>query len=209
VSLLGAITPLGKVAHGRKLWLQCALAYIAAGAVSATIVGLSLGQVGHWLGWRWTAANLYLVSLLSLVLAAREWGWINFRLPERRTQTEKVWAHQFGFVIASAMWGFHIGLGFATWVTFGGFLALVALAVVLGSPLYGGILMLVYWLGRALPLLLAPSLVSSSSLAVELPTTILRSRSTYRRIAGFVLMWSCGATLLAALRIQLSQTSLW
>jgi len=202
VSLLGAITPLGKVAHARSQWLQCVWAYIGSGAVSATIVGLSLGQIGYWLGRGYTTNKLYFVSLLSLLLAAREWGWINFRLPERRSQTEKVWAHQFGFLVASAMWGFHIGLGFATWVMFGGFFTLVALAVVIGSPLYGGILMFVYWLGRGLPVLCAPNLVASPSVAAELPATILRTRSLYRRITGFALIWSCGATLLAALRTR-------
>ena len=78
------------------------------------MVGLCLGQIGHWLGGNLIGTKLYWIAALSLALAVREWGWINFYIPERERQSEKAWAHQFGFVMASAMWGFHIGLGFAT-----------------------------------------------------------------------------------------------
>jgi hypothetical protein len=98
------------------------------------------------------------------------------------------------------MWGFHIGLGFATWVTFGGFFALVLLAVIFASPLYGGIIMFVYWLGRALPLSV-PNLLVSVSLPTELPAIILQNRSIYHRVAGLGLMWSCAATMLVALQM--------
>jgi cytochrome c biogenesis protein CcdA len=201
MSLLGALTPLVKVAQGKKLWFRCVLAYTVTGSLSALMMGMLLGQIGRWLGGN-TTTKLYVVSLVSVLLAAREWGWANFRLPERKRQTEKIWAHQFGFITASAMWGFHIGLGFATWTTFGGFFVVVAFALVLASPLYGGVLMLVYWLGRTLPVWLAPRLVWSSRDAAELPEAIFRSRHIYHKIAGFVLAWSSGATMLMALRLQ-------
>jgi cytochrome c biogenesis protein CcdA len=206
MSLLGALTPLGKVAHGKKLWLRCVLAYTVAGSVSAITVGILLGQIGRWLGGN-TTTKLYVLSLVSLILAAREWGWMSFRLPERRCQTEKAWAHEFGFVIASAMWGFHIGLGFATWTTFGGFFVVVAFALVVANPMYGGVLMLVYWLGRSLPVWLAPGLLCSAPGTVLLTETIFRSRCIYHRIAGVVLAWSSGATMLVALRMQASLPS--
>ena len=190
------------MAHSKAIWVRCVLAYTTAGAVAATFVGLALGQIGRWVDRNYIANKLYFISLLSLLLAMREWGWISFRLPERRRQTEKVWAHQFGFVVASAMWGFHIGLGFTTWATFGGFWIVVALALALANPLYAGLLMLVYWLGRALPVWLAPGLLDSPSLAVELPAEILRDHSSYRRMAGLVLAWSSAAAILMALQVQ-------
>lgn len=170
--------------------------------MSATTVGVLLGQIGRWLGTTHVDIKLYFISLLSLLLAAREWGWVNFRLPELRRQSEQAWAHYFGFVMASAMWGFHIGLGFATRVNFGGFWVLVALAVALASPLYGAVVMLVYWMGRALPVWLGPGLVASFGDAAELPDIAFRSRFTYHRLAGLTLAWSCGATIFAALQMQ-------
>lgn len=187
------------MAHDYKLWFRSVLAYTAAGCVSAALVGAALGAVGGWLGGG--GAALYVTGLLCLSLAAREWGWISFRLPERRRQTEKFWAHEFGFVMASAMWGWHIGLGFATRVTYGGFWALVAVALALGDPFYGAVLMVVYWLGRTLPVWAAPALLASGADAIELPEKILEHRFVYRRITGFALVWSAVVAVLLALAV--------
>jgi len=196
---LGALTPLGKVAGNYKLWFRSVFAYTVAGAISSTIVGLALGAVGRVIGLSSTGGiGLYLVALLSLILAAREWGWIKFRLPERKLQTEKVWAHQFGFVIASAMWGLHIGLGFATRVTYGGFWVLVAGILALGDPRFGAILMLSYWIGRALPLWLVPVLVSSQEI-LDLSEAVFDHGFVYHRLAGIGLVWSAGVTILLAM----------
>lgn len=140
---------------------------------------------------------LYLIALLSLILAAREWGWIKFRLPERKLQTEKVWVHQFGFVIASAMWGLHIGLGFATRITYGGFWLLVAAILALGDPGFGAVLMLSYWLGRALPVWLAPVLLPSHEV-LDSTEAVFDHGFVYHRLVGIGLAWSAGLTILLA-----------
>lgn len=162
------------------------------------MVGLVLGAIGKVIGFSGAAGiGLYLAALLSLILAAREWGWIKFRLPERKLQTEKVWAHDFGFVMASAMWGLHIGLGFATRVTYGGFWVLVAAILALGNPRFGAIVMLSYWLGRALPLWLAPLFLSSDEVG-NLSESIFDHRLVYHRVAGITLAWSAGLIVLLA-----------
>src|SRR5438309_11330202 len=117
MSLVGALTPLGKVA--RNQWFRSVLAYTLAGSFSALVVGAALGSL-----WRrgFGRVGSWLVILVALTLMAREWGWITVPLPERKRQTQKVWAHEFGFVTASAMWGFDVGLGFGTHLTNGGFL---------------------------------------------------------------------------------------
>jgi len=186
------------VAGENKLWFKSVLAYTIAGAISSTIVGLLLGAIGAVIGWSGAARiGLYVVGLLSLVLAAREWGWIKFRLPERKLQTEKVWAHQFGFVVASAMWGLHIGLGFATRVTYGGFWVLVAATLALGDPPFGAILMLSYWLGRALPLWLAPVLLKRDEV-LDSSEAVFDHGFVYHRLVGIALAWSAGLTILLA-----------
>jgi len=164
-------------------------------------MGVGLGIVGQWLGGaRAGAATFYFVGLAALVLAAREWGWVRFRLPERRCQTSKDWAHEFGFVMASAMWGAHIGLGFATRVTYGGFWILVAIVLAMGDPAYGVALMVVYWIGRALPVWMAPALLRSSSDAMELPGAILADRTLYHRLVGVTSVWAAGVAVLLALK---------
>jgi hypothetical protein len=199
MSLLGALTPLVKVA--RVYWARCLLAYTLAGCASASLVGATLGGIGRLLGCNRVGGFAFgSVSIIAILLAAREWRWIEFNLPERKCQTEKSWCHEFGFVLASAMWGLHIGLGFATRVTYGGFWVLVGTAVAIGDPQYGALLMLIYWLGRALPVWLAPSLLLPGQRAWELPEAILAERSVYRRLSGFGLAWSAliGALLSVA-----------
>jgi hypothetical protein len=200
MSLLGALTPLGKVAETKAVWVKSVVAYTLAGSLSSALVGTLLGLVGGWvqeMQWRWLP--LLVAGVLAFVLAAREWGWISFSLPERRRQTKKTWAHEFGFVGASALWGFHIGLAFATRFTYGIFWSLAAVIVALGDPRFGALLMSVYWIARALPVWLAPALNWSGPDSSRLSGEILATSWLYRRLSGVALMWSGGIAVLLAI----------
>jgi hypothetical protein len=141
----------------RRLGLRATLAYTMAGLVSAVTIGTLLGVLG---GYSIRLMNIpqlripsfELTTLFALILAARELGWIRFSLVGAKCQTNRNWAYEFGFVRAASMWGFHIGLGFATVITYGGFWFLVSAIVAVGSPTFGALVMGVYWLGRSLPL---------------------------------------------------------
>jgi len=185
------------VAHDYNRWLRSVIAYTIAGCGSAVLVGMVLAGVGRLLIVR-SAVNvaLCLIALIALVLAAREWGWITFRIPECRRQTQKIWAHEFGFVMASAMWGLHIGLGLATRITYGGFWVVVAIAVAAGDLSYGALLMTMYWFGRVLPLWIAPTLVKDSQALIRLPEAMLENRPLFHRLVGFALMWSAVIVML-------------
>jgi cytochrome c biogenesis protein CcdA len=194
MSLVGALTPLGKVAH--DYWLRAVAAYTVAGSVSASLVGALLGSIGH--GFR--AAGLYWCAVaLALALATRELGWLRFQLPQRERQTEKVWAHEFGFVTAAAMWGFHIGLGFATYVRHWGFWVLTLVAFAVGEPAYGAALMLLYWLGRAMPVWVMP-LIWQTRDTRELMEAISANRLLYNRSEALALVWSAGIVLIWVLQ---------
>ncbi len=191
MSLLGALTPLGKVA--RRYWIRSVIAYAIGGAVSAAFVGMLLGAIGRViLGDTRRGLAFYVVGSVAIILAAREMGWIRFQLPELKRQAEKVWAHEFGIVTASAMWGVHIGLGFATRMTYGGFWILVGFSMVFGEPSYGAVLLLAYWMGRILPVSLAPMLVRSGMPITELPELIFADGRLYHRLVGCGLLW-CAA----------------
>jgi cytochrome c biogenesis protein CcdA len=196
MSLIGALTPLGKAAP--KYWIWSASAYTAAGSMSALVTGAVLGFTGHLLGVVVQACSL--IIPFALVLAAREFGWLRFELPGPKRQTEKVWAHEFGFITASAMWGFHIGLGFATYISYGGFLILAAIAFAMGDATYGAILMLTYWLGRATSVWVMP-LVWQTPQLDDILNAILSTRTIYSRSDGFALIWSAGILSIWVLKI--------
>lgn len=145
---------------------------------------------------------LVVVALLAFGLAAREWGWISFPIPERKRQTEKVWAHDFGFVGASALWGFHIGLTFMTRITYGGVFVLMAMSLVLADPTYGAIVMCTYWVGRTLPVWLAPRLNWSGPNSSQMPSDIRDMNWLYNRLSGFALLWSGAIAVLLALELS-------
>jgi cytochrome c biogenesis protein CcdA len=143
----------------RPLWLKATVAYTCFGLVSSTMVGAVLGWIGQQIGGRPNSPSLWLVALLALILAGREMGWLRFRLLEWRCQTDRNWAYKWGFISAAAMWGFHIGLGFVTVITYGGFWLVVAAIIAMGKPGYGTLLMGTYWIGRALPLWMISPLI--------------------------------------------------
>jgi cytochrome c biogenesis protein CcdA len=201
MSLAGALTPLVKVAP--RQWILSAVLFTLTGGISASVVGAALGSLGHYVG---SAKQAYwLIIPIALVLAAREFRWVHFKLPEPKRQTEKVWAHEFGFLIASGMWGFHIGLGFATYVKYGGFWILAATAFATGSARYGAMLMLVYWLGRAMSVWVMP-MIWRSPYVDNMLDGILATRFMYDRSDALALTWSAAMLLIWLLETQPSLT---
>ena len=209
---MGALTPLVKEARYYRLWSSCVLAYTLAGCVSAALVGLSLGVMGRSIFGGPRKSILYGVSLICLVLAAREIKLLRFPLPESKRQTEKTWVHTFGFVPASAMWGFHIGLGFGTRMTHGGFLGLCTLVVALADPLTGILLTTLYWLSRALPVWIAPmiwptrSLSGSAAIDSQAWAAIDSglNRRLYRRAVAVALVWLAAVSIMLAPQADLT-----
>jgi hypothetical protein len=158
-------------------------------------VGYGLGWAGQLLkGKSLGHVSLYGIGALALLLAARDLELIHFPLPEPKRQTDKVFAHEFGFVIASVMWGFHIGLGFFTRIKYGGFWLLVALALIAGSPTGAAATMAAYWLGRALPVWVGPLLEAGGDVTDD----AWAAGWLFRRLAVITLVWSAGVTVIFA-----------
>jgi hypothetical protein len=196
VSLVGALTPLGKEAHNYKLWFKSVLSYTAAGMVTSVLMGAAMGGMGKYMIVEAVRAPAcYIAASMGFILTAKEFGILSFNLPERKRQTEKFWAHNFGFVGASLMWGLHIGLGFFTRITYSGFWLLAVIVLAIGSPLFGAALMSVYWLGRVLSVWIAPLLLKPEEAScLELTDAIMNERDLLHRISGAALIW-CSAII--------------
>ena len=133
--------------------------------------------------------------VLAISLAARELGLVGFALPQIHRQTNKSWGVEFGITTGAAMWGIHIGLGFATVIQHGGFYILVLFAMVVG-PVKGAVLLATYWLGRTLPIWFGGTLKEDQRDAPELLRLLLTNRTAYRHAAGSALLWAAGLALL-------------
>ena len=133
-----------------RSWIRTTGVYTLSGLASSALVGAGLALAAMPLS-AFAGLERGIVIGVAIVFAARELGALRFRLPQRDCQTNRTWVRDYGWTSAAAMWGFHIGLGFATVITYGGYYALLGLVVMFGEPLYGATLLGVYWLGRVLP----------------------------------------------------------
>lgn len=193
MSLLGALTPLGKVARKWRTWFAAVSLYTSVGLAVSAGIGAGLGWLGRIVGLPPGSSGALLAGLLAaLVLAGREWRILRFRLPERALQTEKVWMHQFGAVGAATLWGLHLSLGFFTRVNYGGFWLLTLLALGLAEPGYAALLLGGHWLGRALPVWLAPLVLRDPNDDAELLRVWGSETARYRRVQGAALLAAAG-----------------
>lgn len=178
---VGTITPLRQFGDNNKLWLQAVLGYTIGGLLTASIVGLLLGAIGS-LFFATNAPTLFGLAALAAILAIRELGLINFSMPQIHRQTHQVWAWDYGIAQGATMWGAHIGLGFATVITHGGFYVIVLVAAIHG-PVIGAAVYALYWLGRTLPIWLAPLLARRAGQSELLMQQLLEPAAAYRHLA--------------------------
>jgi hypothetical protein len=196
VSHMGSLTPLR--ALGMQAWVKAVLAYTLCGIATASIVGACLALLGLPLGLS-LDKTAYVVIPLSLLLAARELGWIDFRLPQIRKQTRKMWAMEYGFTTGAAMWGAHIGFAFFTVVKHGGLYVLAVLAISL-EPLLASALFATYWVGRTLPIWIVPIITDRrvQKNGAKVSELVLESSQVLRHLAAAALLCT---TCAIALRV--------
>lgn len=153
--------------NGRKTYARAIIAHSAGSVLSGAAMGGALGVIGRSLfapattAWYWLA-----LSSVATILALREFGRIDFPIPQRSRQTAKTWYGRFGPIGAAWWWGVDLGSGLTTIVTFSGYWLLAITAVMGGSPVYGALVIGLYGLGRAssvwlTPMVMGPILPSS------------------------------------------------
>jgi hypothetical protein len=190
LSHFGALTPRGKLPGQRSRWLTSVVMYVIAGAISSAAVGASLGALGRILvPSSFDAAALALVLLLAAVAAGTELRLIPWRLPQPNLQTRREWG-LLRSPIPAVMWGSSLGLTFATVFTFSGTWLILALPFALGEPVFGAIILLTHWFGRAAPVLAGPVLLDHPGHSLRVLDNIESARALFRasNIVGIGLM---------------------
>jgi hypothetical protein len=164
--------------------------YTVAGSAASLVVGAALGWVGGVL-LPGPIGRLGLMSsiLVGVTALARELGWISFPLLQFPRQTRGIWAKVFPGPVSAALWGFDLGLIFTTWLTFSGVWVLVLIAILVGQPLFGAALFVLYWLGRALSVWLTPLLLPDAGATVQLLDGIDGHRQLFQGIHALGLAW--------------------
>ena len=171
------------MAEGRAKWLVNVALYTLAGAGTSALLGGVLGSAGSHLvpsPLRRDAGPVVLA--LALLAAARELGWVRFPLPQARRQTNHLWAKLLPTPVAATLWGLDLGLLFTTWHTFSGPWVLASIALLHGDAAFGAVLLLAYWLGRAVPVWIGPLLLPDAGATPGVLASIHDRHRTYQLI---------------------------
>lgn len=197
-SHFGTLTPRGKLRGRRASWAGDAIVYTAAGAISSTVVGASLGAAGGALPDGFREVAIAGALLLAVVAAAIDLRLLPARLPEPPWQTRRQWGQAFRRPIPAVMWGFCLGITVATVFTFSGAWVVLAVPVALGDPGLGAMVLLAHWLGRAIPVLAGPFLLDDPGRTLQVLDDIDDARPVFRAssVVGIATMGFALAILL-------------
>lgn len=156
--MIGQIGYLGQVS--RRIGIVSAVLYAVGAVCGALLLGLVFGVVG--LGTRWLfhlgyvapgAAPHFVVGGLAILGGLLDLGAIPVRLPEPIKQLPRHWLAVLGPYRTSFLWGLHVGIGRKTRVGSTLYYVLIAWIVLIGSPLFGALVLGLYGLSHGLLLI--------------------------------------------------------
>jgi hypothetical protein len=145
--MVETITP---VVHGgrRGPWARDAAVHLVGAAVAAAAFGAALGGAGAVLGAPWGLAGAVGVAAVAVAYALRELTGIRVPIPERRRQVPEWWRRFFSPPVASFLYGAALGIGFLTFLRYGTLVAVSAVAVASGDPMWGAAVMVPFGIAR-------------------------------------------------------------
>lgn len=185
------------MAGGKSRWLLNATAYTVAGSLASGSVGATVGWLGGLLNPGLSSWLGIIVALaIGLIAFAREVGWISFPLPQLRRQTKEFWGKVFPGSVAAILWGLDLGLTFTTRLTFSGVWLVAGVAVIIGEPSFGAALFLLYWLGRALSVWIAPLLMPDANATPWVMDVIYAHYRLFQRVHVLGLAWSVAVLII-------------
>lgn len=151
------VETISPVVHGgrtKSYWASIAM-HVLGATVAATAFGALLGAIGSLIDAPWDGVGLALIALAALVYLLRE----TFELPiptfDRKRQVPEWWRTFYSKPVASLLYGFGLGVGFATYLTFGTFVVVAVAAFVSGHAGVGALLSGVFGAARSVAVALA------------------------------------------------------
>lgn len=146
------VETIAPVVHGgrnKKYWRALSL-HILGATLSGALFGALLALAGEIFGAPWGAAGLVAVALTAGLYAARELLGAPIPLPDLDRQVPDWWRTFYSPNVAALLYGFGLGVGFFTFLTFGTYAAVATGAFVSGNVALGALLMGVFGFVRSL-----------------------------------------------------------
>jgi hypothetical protein len=186
--VLGALTPLGKVANRKVRWFANVSMYTLGGLITSVSLGATVGYAGSLVLANHDSARLGAGLGITLIALLREVKLRWIPLPQVRRQTEGRWARSSSRV-APLMWGLDLGLVFTSWLTFSGAWVLAGLSFLGAQPWLGAVLFGSYWLGRALSVWTGPMLLPDARLTASFVMSVDRRYGAMQTAQAGALAW--------------------
>ena len=174
-----------KVKGNRARWLTNVTMFTLAGMVTSSIVGVLTVLAGRLILPDEFASPAAIVGIfVALLVIVREFEWAPIPLPQLKRQTEGAWARRFGFgsTVSATLWGLDLGLIFSHWLTFSGVWLIFVIALVMGDLAFGMALFIAYWLGKALPVWIAPLLMKEDTTVPQLMDEVVEHTRLFRKV---------------------------
>ena len=158
------------VYEGKRSRYYAAVTLFALGATfAAALVGLIAGALGMLAQAPWGTTGWIVIAVAALIYALREFFELPIPVPDRHRQVPLWWRSFYSQRVTAVLYGFGLGIGYLTYLSFGTYFVVTIAAFVSGEPLVGAALSAPFGLGRALSVIAA-----NRSLGEELPSGIDR-----------------------------------
>ena len=146
--MLSSINPLGERTRGQRFWVTVSW-YVAGSAVGGIILGGLGGILGSWL----PAGNWRLVAVIPVCLVGAVLDLAGKPPPSIHRQVDENWLSRYRGWVYGLGFGLQLGFGIVTIVTTASVYTLVAVAVLVGSPLMGAMVGGVFGMARAVAII--------------------------------------------------------
>ena len=129
--------------------------HVVAATMSAAVVGAAAGALGLLLRAPWGATGLIVVAGAAVVYSLREVTGIPVPVPDRHKQVPLWWRTFYSPPVAGILYGFGLGVGYLTYLSFGTYFVVTIAAGASGDPIVGAALTAPFGLARGLSVALA------------------------------------------------------
>jgi hypothetical protein len=152
--MVETITP---VVHGgrRSRYLVSLTLHALGATLAAALVGLLAGALGALLGAPWGQIGLIVVGAFALIYALRELLGLPIPVPDRHQQVPLWWRSFYSPPVTAVLYGFGLGIGYLTYLSFGTYFVVTIAAFASGNPLVGAALCAPFGLARAISVVMA------------------------------------------------------
>jgi hypothetical protein len=183
--MVETITP---VVHGgsRSRYLLSIALHTVGATIAAAAFGALLGALGTLLDAPWGTAGAIVVLVVAGLYLFREALRLPIPVPDRHRQVPEWWRRFYSPPVASLLYGFGLGIGFFTFLTFGTYVAVTVGALVSGDVWTGVLICAPFGAARGISVLVGASGTGASPLD-ELATTPWPRAANALALGGIVI----------------------